>query len=172
MKYAIIENRIAVNITVSETALESNWIQSDAAKIGDIWDGENFSSPTKTLDEQKEEIKNTINSIRDERFWSNVVYGQTSVQFRDSEDRDNITNLAQKADRLVRDNTPTVTVPLILEDDSIAQIEAGDFVTLSDSIMSLKAGTRVFARVLKNRVRDAANQTALHAIDIDQGWPS
>lgn len=43
--YAIVSNGVVVNIAVSETALESNWIQSDVAQIGWTYDGNKFIPP-------------------------------------------------------------------------------------------------------------------------------
>ena len=46
MKYAVIENGKVANIVISESALDSNWVQSDSAKIGQLVDaGGNFSDP-------------------------------------------------------------------------------------------------------------------------------
>lgn len=44
-KYAVIEKGKVVNMVVSESALESNWILSDTAKIGDSYDGSQFITP-------------------------------------------------------------------------------------------------------------------------------
>lgn len=147
---------------------DGNWIESWAE--ADKFSGTNKADQELAYLAQKK--IDLINEKRDLLFWANVPYGGTSVQFRDAEDRTTITNLAQKADRLVAAGTPTATVPLILEDDSIAQIEASDFVTLSDNIMALKAGIRVYARTLKNSVLAATTETALNAIDHEAGWPS
>jgi hypothetical protein len=125
-----------------------------------------------TLDAQKARVVDAINKIRDEKFWSNVPYLGTTVQFRNAQDRTTIGDLSSKSDRLVAAGTPTAWVPLILEDDTIAQIEASDFVTLSNSIMALKSGINVYARTLKNSVLAAGTETALNAIDINAGWPS
>ncbi len=43
MRFAIIENGVVVNVAASETALADNWIESDAAQIGDVYDGEAFT---------------------------------------------------------------------------------------------------------------------------------
>jgi len=45
MKYAIIEGGKVVNIAVADSALAENWIEAGAAKIGDSWDGETFTTP-------------------------------------------------------------------------------------------------------------------------------
>lgn len=45
MKYAIIENGVVVNIAKADAPLADNWIEAGAAKIGDSWDGETFTSP-------------------------------------------------------------------------------------------------------------------------------
>jgi hypothetical protein len=47
MKYAIIESGVVVNIAKADAALAENWIEAGAAKIGDSWDGETFTSPPK-----------------------------------------------------------------------------------------------------------------------------
>lgn len=43
--YAIVENGIVTNITVFDPEPKANWIRSDTAKIGDLWDGEKFTTP-------------------------------------------------------------------------------------------------------------------------------
>lgn len=47
MHAAIIESGIVINIVVSDAdfAAEQGWIMSDVARIGDMWDGETFTSP-------------------------------------------------------------------------------------------------------------------------------
>jgi len=45
MRYAIVENDKCVNVAESDSALESNWHQSDTAKKGDDWDGSVFTKP-------------------------------------------------------------------------------------------------------------------------------
>lgn len=45
MRYAIIQNGVVVNVAVSEQALESNWIASETAAIGDLYDGQSFTRP-------------------------------------------------------------------------------------------------------------------------------
>lgn len=44
-KFAIIENGKVTNIAVSDRALESNWVQSDVAKIGDNYIDGQFVTP-------------------------------------------------------------------------------------------------------------------------------
>jgi hypothetical protein len=48
MKYAVIENDTVKNIVVADeqTATSNGWINATGAKIGDTWDGQNFTSPT------------------------------------------------------------------------------------------------------------------------------
>lgn len=55
VKYAIIENGTVTNVAVSSSALESNWVQSDTAAIGDTYDGTTFTRPdnTPTLEERR-----------------------------------------------------------------------------------------------------------------------
>lgn len=52
MKYAVIENGKVANIVISESALDSNWVQSDVAKIGQLVDADgNFSDPPLTAED-------------------------------------------------------------------------------------------------------------------------
>ena len=45
MRYAIVEGGVVVNVAASEQALEGNWIASETAAIGDLYDGEKFVRP-------------------------------------------------------------------------------------------------------------------------------
>lgn len=47
MRAAIIENGIVINIAETEPdfAAEQGWVLSNVAQIGDLWDGETFTSP-------------------------------------------------------------------------------------------------------------------------------
>jgi hypothetical protein len=44
-KYAIIEDGKVVNIAKANEALADNWVQSDSAAIGDLYDGTTFTRP-------------------------------------------------------------------------------------------------------------------------------
>lgn len=45
MRYAIIVDGVVVNAAVANQALESNWVQSDEAKIGDLYQDGQFITP-------------------------------------------------------------------------------------------------------------------------------
>lgn len=45
LRYMIVQAGVAVNAAVADQPLEPNWIASDVANIGDLWDGENFTKP-------------------------------------------------------------------------------------------------------------------------------
>ena len=45
MRYAIIEDGRVVNVAEAEAPLEAGWVRGDAANIGDLYDGQAFSSP-------------------------------------------------------------------------------------------------------------------------------
>lgn len=45
MRYAIIENGVVANVAEAEEPLGKNWLQSDVASIGDLYDGVNFTGP-------------------------------------------------------------------------------------------------------------------------------
>lgn len=45
MRYAIIENNIVTNIAVADEPLADNWFEAHGCNIGDVWDGESFTTP-------------------------------------------------------------------------------------------------------------------------------
>jgi hypothetical protein len=47
MRAAIIKNGIVINVAEADAdfAAEQGWIVSETAQIGDLWDGETFTSP-------------------------------------------------------------------------------------------------------------------------------
>ena len=50
MNYAIIENNIVGNIAVADEPLANNWIASETATIGDLYENGQFSKPTPVID--------------------------------------------------------------------------------------------------------------------------
>jgi len=68
MKYAIIEDGIVVNLAVADTPLQSNWIEvTDAVRIGDLWDGENFT-PAPPIQKSPEQIQAEIVTATQQRL--------------------------------------------------------------------------------------------------------
>ena len=45
MRYAIVNDGVVVNVAASERPLEANWIASETAAIGDLYDGQQFTRP-------------------------------------------------------------------------------------------------------------------------------
>lgn len=43
MRYAIIENNLVVNVAIADSAIEPNWIQSDTANKGDLYQNGEFT---------------------------------------------------------------------------------------------------------------------------------
>jgi hypothetical protein len=56
MQYAIIENGVVVNTVVSNSALKANWVQSDTAGIGWLYDGSTFTAPTPVAEPVQREL--------------------------------------------------------------------------------------------------------------------
>jgi hypothetical protein len=52
MRYAIVENEKVVNIAISDAPLDSNWIASDTAVIGDEYKNGQFTQPAPDYDAQ------------------------------------------------------------------------------------------------------------------------
>lgn len=51
MRYAIVEAGVVTNVVISDTAIEQNWIQSDAAGIGDVYQNGQFTPQPQTAAE-------------------------------------------------------------------------------------------------------------------------
>ena len=64
MRYVIIENGVVVNAAAADEPLSENWVQSDIANIGDLYDGEHFTAPP-TPPEAVEEAWVKLRSRRD-----------------------------------------------------------------------------------------------------------
>ena len=45
MRYAIVEDGIVTNVAAAEEPFGDNWVRSDTAEIGDLYDGETFTPP-------------------------------------------------------------------------------------------------------------------------------
>lgn len=45
MRYAIVENGIVTNAVVADEPFGDNWVQSETANIGDLYDGVSFTAP-------------------------------------------------------------------------------------------------------------------------------
>lgn len=50
MRFVIIEDGIVVNAAASEQALADNWIASDTANVGDIYQDGQFNTPDPVVD--------------------------------------------------------------------------------------------------------------------------
>ena len=74
---AIVENGIVVNIALAEPdfATEQGWIVSDTAKIGDLWDGQTFTSaavPTPDIEAQWVIVRAERNRLLAESDWTQL----------------------------------------------------------------------------------------------------
>lgn len=76
MKYAIIQDNKVVNLAVSDTPLESNWIESDIAEIGDIYENGQFSKPPVDVEGQKAYVRALRNARLLETDWTQLADSQ------------------------------------------------------------------------------------------------
>lgn len=72
MRYAIVENGKVVNVAVAEQALNESWIQSDGAQIGHLYNGQDFSEPSKTLEEAKSEKIAELNNAYASAIYADI----------------------------------------------------------------------------------------------------
>lgn len=68
MRYAIVENGVVTNVATSDAALEPNWIASDDAQIGYLYDGAVFTPPpvdTTAVETANRSTRNTLLTASD-----------------------------------------------------------------------------------------------------------
>lgn len=65
-RYVIVKDGIADNVVVATEKLESHWIESNTAGVGDIWDGTTFTRPdnTPSLAERRANMKVSMRQAR------------------------------------------------------------------------------------------------------------
>jgi len=76
MKYAIIQDNKVVNVATSDSALESNWIESDTAEIGDTYENGQFSKPPVDVEGQKAYVRALRNARLLETDWTQLADSQ------------------------------------------------------------------------------------------------
>lgn len=109
MNYAIIENGVVANIALADSPLAPNWVQSDAAKIGDLYDGVSFTTPPpapKTRDELKAQREAAVAAIKVTTQAGNTFDGDEVSQGRMSRAIIALsTGLAPSVNWVLADNT-------------------------------------------------------------------
>lgn len=73
-RYAIVEEDKVVNITKSVEVLGDNWIESNDAKIGYVYDGITFSPPEKELNVAKKEKIEELKGRCDQDMNANIEH--------------------------------------------------------------------------------------------------
>ena len=78
MKFAIIENNTVVNIAVSEISLADNWVLSDTAEIGDLYEEGEFVKHIPAQDvvatqTQSDNVRQHRNALLSSTDWSQVA---------------------------------------------------------------------------------------------------
>jgi hypothetical protein len=78
MRFVIIENGIAVNAAIAEQALADNWIASDTASIGDLYQDGQFTTPDPVIDPEayKEQRSREYPPMAD--YIDGIVKGDTA----------------------------------------------------------------------------------------------
>jgi hypothetical protein len=81
MKYAIITNGIVTNVANANEALESNWVQSDIAEMGDIYEDGQFTKPVPYVDPLAYQTQRAMEYPPITDYIDGIVKGdQTQVQ--------------------------------------------------------------------------------------------
>jgi len=55
MKFAVIDNGVVTNMVIADAALEANWVQTDEAGMGWLYDGSTFEEPLPVVPTQQEQ---------------------------------------------------------------------------------------------------------------------
>ena len=55
MKFAVIDNGVVTNMVIADAALEANWVQTDEAGMGWLYNGSAFSEPLPYVPSQQEQ---------------------------------------------------------------------------------------------------------------------
>jgi hypothetical protein len=102
MRYAIVKDDVVINIAESDSALESNWIKSDTAKINDTYNGSSFTTPSKSdteLVQEQREYRNLLLQETDFYALSDVTMSNDMKTYRqalrDLPDHSNWPNLGK-----------------------------------------------------------------------------
>lgn len=72
MRYAIIENGIVTNIAVANFPIADNWIASDTAKIGDEYNGGQFTTPLPNTELEAAELRAQRNALLLASDWTQL----------------------------------------------------------------------------------------------------
>lgn len=76
MRYLIIEDGIVTNAAVADEPLGDNWVQSDTGAIGDLYDGETFTTPPipqEEIDEAWKALRSRRNVLLSNSDWTQLA---------------------------------------------------------------------------------------------------
>ena len=174
MRYAIIKNGIVLNVGSAESAIESNWIQSDTAKNGDSWDGSAFSLPAVVVADRKLTMIARCKADREAKTNTNetVAFPVDRHEIQTSNEID-IRNLLVKTTAAIAiagagggsRNYSYTTAGKVRITMTVQQ-----FVNCALSIMAIKDQIFEDYETLRVAIDNAADSDALDAIE--QNWPT
>lgn len=73
MRFAIIENDKVVNIAISDEPIAENWIASDTALIGQLYDGSVFSDAPPDVDAEWAYVRAQRNALLAASDWTQLT---------------------------------------------------------------------------------------------------
>lgn len=172
--WAIITGGVITNIVEAgkEFAAQQGWIPTDGAAIGDLWDGEKFSSAPRFagLEIGKTELLAQVNAKRDELETLGFPYAGLWFQSDErSVARINSTALTASA-ALMAGQSPAFP-DWLAADNTPLQVDAAGVLALQAALTAHAGALHQHARLLKDQVAAAQSVEDLAAIDISSGWP-
>lgn len=76
MRYLIIEDGVVTNAAVADEPLGNNWVQSDTGAIGDLYDGETFTTPPtpqEEIDAAWKALRSRRNGLLSNSDWTQIA---------------------------------------------------------------------------------------------------
>lgn len=163
MRYSVIKDGKVVNHAEAdeEFAASQGWIPAGKSRIGDTWDGQNYSAPVITLDEKKAALKTRLAELATAKLSGGTVINGLKVSTHaDAKGMFALGKIGNKVSRKV-----------VTSSGQRAILTAAQF-------DALVAGVDNFGQDIMNRHYDligqidAASESEFDTIDINVGWPT
>lgn len=171
MRYAIIETGKVINIASSDSALANNWVQSNTAQIGYLYNKGTFTPPgdTRVLEEEKTKKKSDITAERNRRQNATAPTPKGVVQC-DSASKDNINGAVLMAILASQTNTP-FEITWTMADNTNIPHTGPEIIAMGQAVGSYVGSCHAQGIILKSQVDAAKTLAEVDAIDITVGWP-
>lgn len=178
-RFAVVENGIVTNIAVGDKPLfdwdsetRSGWVEiTDEARMGDVYEGESFTTPETPLDERKASMRASVNAKRDrlEEGTAPTPFGPADSNARSSK---RLLAMQAAAQTVLITGSEWTPLEWTMADNSRKTLETAiEALTLAASVTQYGAALHAHATELKAAIEKAKDHKALDKIDIEADWP-